>query len=166
MQTECNTGRFAFQPLGGREVVGAFDGGRITSDAGGLLLREVEQRTGIIRQFAACFVDHRDPELIEHTVEELVAQRVYALALGYEDLNDHDRLRLDPLLATLVGKEDPTGESRLRERDRGKPLAGKSTLNRLELMSIGASKPALNRRFKTSTSVLVRACYLPSDRHD
>lgn len=138
MTAECNTGRMTFQPLGRREVVGAFDGGTITSDAGGLLLREVEQRTGIIRQFAECFADHRDPELIEHAVEELVAQRVYALALGYEDLNDHDRLRLDPLLAMLVGKEDPAGENRRQERDRGKALAGKSTLNRLELTPVRA----------------------------
>ncbi|RPI30109.1 MAG: IS1380 family transposase [Hyphomicrobiaceae bacterium] len=138
MPTECNTDRLAFQPLGRREVVGAFDGGTITSDAGGLLLREVEQRTGILRQFAACFVDHRDPELVEHTVQELVSQRIYGLALGYEDLNDHDQLRRDPLLATLVGKEDPTGQDRTRTRDRGKPLAGKSTLNRLELTPVRA----------------------------
>ena len=76
--------------------------------------------------------------MIEHTVEELIAQRVYALALGYEDLNDHDDLRHDPLLATVVGKHDPTGETRRRQRDRGKPLAGKSTLNRLELTPVGA----------------------------
>jgi hypothetical protein len=114
-------------------VVGRFDGGAITSDGGGLLLREVEKRTGIIAQFAACFTDHRNPERIEHTVKELVAQRVYALALGYEDLNDHDPLRHDPLLAVLAEKADPSGESRARERDQGKALAGKSTLNRLEL---------------------------------
>ncbi len=133
MQTECTRREFAFHPLGRREVVGRFDGGTISSDAGGLLLREVERLTGIIRQLAACFTDYRDPELIEHSVLDLVAQRVYALALGYEDLNDHDNLRRDPLLATLVGKDDPTGEGRLRRRDLGKALAGKSTLNRLEL---------------------------------
>ena len=138
MRTECSTNRLAFQPLGRREVAAAFDGGTITSDAGGLLLREVEQRTGIIRQFAACFVDHRDADLIEHTVQELVAQRIYGLALGYEDLNDHDQLRRDPLLAMLVGKADPTGQERARERDKGKPLAGKSTLNRLELTPVRA----------------------------
>jgi len=93
----------------------------------------VERRTGIVRQFAACFTDHRDPELVEHQVQELVAQRVYGLALGYEDLNDHDELRVDPLFATLVGKKDPTGAQRVRARDVGKALAGKSTLNRLEL---------------------------------
>lgn len=98
-----------------------------------MLLREVEKRTGMVERFAACFQDSRDEERIEHTVKELVAQRLYALALGYEDLNDHEELRRDPLLAVLVEKEDPTGESRLRERDRGRALAGKSTLNRLEL---------------------------------
>jgi len=133
LPTQCNQESLQFHPLGGREVRGRFDGGAITSDAGGLLLREVEKRTGIIAQFAACFTDHRDPERLEHTVKELVAQRVYALALGYEDLNDHDQLRQDPLLAVLAEKADPSGESRVRERDQGKALAGKSTLNRLEL---------------------------------
>jgi len=98
----------------------------------------VETKTGILRRFAACFSDYRDPELVEHTVYELLAQRVFALALGYEDLNDHDTLRYDPLLAVLVGKLDPTGQDRRRERDRGKALAGKSTLNRLELTPVGA----------------------------
>ena len=133
MFTECNQESFEFHPLNGREVVGRFDGGTITTDAGGLLLREVEKRTGIIERFAACFRDHRAAEQVEHTVQELVAQRVYGLALGYEDLNDHEELRRDPLLAVLAEKPDPTGESRMRGRDRGKALAGKSTLNRLEL---------------------------------
>ena len=133
MLTQCNQESLEFHPLAGREVRGRFDGGEITTDAGGLLLREVEKRRGIIAQFAACFTDHRKAGRIEHGVEELVAQRVYGLALGYEDLNDHDEVRRDPLLAVLVEKPDPTGESRVRERDRGKALAGKSTLNRLEL---------------------------------
>lgn len=133
MPTECTQNSFAFHWENRREVVARFDGGVITSDGGGVLLREVEKRTGIAQQFAACFTDHRDPDLIEHPVEDLVAQRVYALALGYEDLNDHDELRRDPLLATLVGKVDPTGRTRSRARDAGKALAGKSTLNRLEL---------------------------------
>src|SRR2546426_8941253 len=133
MQTECTQVSFRFHPLSQREVVARFDGGSITSDGGGLLLREVERRTGILRQFASCFMDHRDPRFIEHRVLELVGQRVYGLALGYEDLNDHDELRRDPLLATLVGKRDPTGAHRVRDRDVGKALAGKSTLNRLEL---------------------------------
>ena len=133
MPTQCNQDSFEFHPLNQRHVVGRFDGGAITSDAGGLLLREVEKRTGILARFAACFRDHRVKEQVEHTVKELVAQRVYALALGYEDLNDHEQLRQDPLLAILAEKPDPTGEDRVRERDRGKALAGKSTLNRLEL---------------------------------
>jgi len=109
------------------------------------LLREVEKRTGILERFASCFRDHRDAERIEHTVKELVAQRVYGLALGYEDLNDHDQLRQDPLLAILAEKEDPTGESRVRERDQGKALAGKSTLNRLELTKAAVEE---NERYK------------------
>jgi hypothetical protein len=133
LRTQCNQKSFQFHPLNQRQVVGRFDGGTITSDAGGLLLREVEKRTGIIARFAACFQDHRKAEQVEHTVRELVAQRVYGLALGYEDLNDHEQLRQDPLLAILAEKADPTGEDRARERDRGKALAGKSTLNRLEL---------------------------------
>jgi hypothetical protein len=133
METQCTPTQLEFHALGQREVVGKFDGGTITSDAGGLLLREVEKRTGIVHRFSACFVDHRNPDLIEHTVEELVGQRVYGLALGYEDLNDHDELRSDPLLAVMIGKSDPEGKDRIHERDKGKAMAGKSTLNRLEL---------------------------------
>jgi len=151
VQTECNTDRFDFQPLEKRELVGIFDGGAITSDAGGLLLREVEAKMAIIARFADCFTDHRDPELIEHSVKHLIAQRVYGLALGYEDLNDHDQLRLDPLMGVLVGKQDPTGQDRVRQRDRGKALAGKSTLNRLELSPPRADR---NSRYKKITADL------------
>ena len=151
MQTECNTDRLGFQPLGKREIVGIFDGGNITSDAGGLLLREIERKTSVIKRFAQCFTDYRDPELVEHTVAELVAQRVYGIALGYEDLADHDQLRHDPLMAVLAGKLDPSGQDRVRERDRGKALAGKSTLNRLELSPPGANE---NSRYKKITADL------------
>ena len=96
MDTQCNPASLQFDSLFRREVRGQFDGGTITRDAGGLLLREVEQRTGIIAQFAAGFRAQRDPARIEHGVDELVAQRVYGLALGYEDLHDHDELRCDP----------------------------------------------------------------------
>jgi hypothetical protein len=137
--THCNPDTLLFQDLGSREVVARFDGGAITSDAGGLLLREVEHHFHFLRQFARCFTDHRDPDLIEHSVEALVKQRVFALCLGYEDLNDHDQLRHDPLLALLVGKHDPTGQDRPRQRDKGKALAGKSTLNRLELTPVRAN---------------------------
>ena len=139
METQCISPAFEFQPLGGRQITARFDGGTITSDAGGLLLREVEAACGLLGKLATCFVDHRDREKIEHTVEELLKQRVFALALGYEDLNDHDQLRADPLLAVLVGKPDPTGRERVDPRDRGKPLAGKSTLNRLELTPVRAN---------------------------
>src|SRR4030095_9872351 len=110
-----------------------YQGGTITSDAGGLLLKRVEQRTRIVARFAACFTDYRKADRIEHPLADLVAQRVYGLALGYEDLNDHDQLRCDPMLAVLLGKQDPQGQQRRRSQDRGKPLAGKSTLNRLQL---------------------------------
>jgi len=113
LKTDCNTKSVAFHPHFRRDVVGRFDGGSITSDGGGLLLREVEQRAKIIGQFATCFTDYRSPLLTEHTVEQLLAQRIYALALGYEDLNDHDELRNDPALAVLVGKRDPEGRDRL-----------------------------------------------------
>jgi hypothetical protein len=132
MATECTQKNFGFHPLKHREIRAQFDGGAITTEGGGLLLREVEKRIGMVRQFAACFRDYRNADLIEHTVEELVAQRVYGLALGYEDLNDHEELRKDPLLAVLVEKSDPVGEV----------LAGKSTLNRLELTPATASAKA------------------------
>ncbi len=148
MKTQCKPEALLFQTQNRRELVAHFDGGNICSDGGGLLLQQTERITGIIKRFAACFTDHRNADLIEHTVEELIAQRVYALALGYEDLNDHDELRNDPLLASLVGKNDPTGKDRLRNRDKGKALAGKSTLNRLELTPVGANK---NSRYKKIT---------------
>ncbi len=151
MTTECNPAYLDFPMLGPRQVLADFDGGAISSDGGALLLRQTEARIGILRQFAACFTDHRAPDLIEHSVEELLAQRVYGLALGYEDLNDHDDLRLDPLLATVVGKGDPTGKSRQRRRDRGKALAGKSTLNRLELTPIGADKDSRYKKIACRT---------------
>jgi hypothetical protein len=124
-------------------VVAAFDGGRVTTDAGGvLLLREVAAGTGLLRSFAECFTDHRNPDRIEHTVEELLTQRVLAQACGYEDLNDHDVLRDDVLLAAAAGKADVTGATRRRAQDRGHALAGKSTLNRLELTPADATAAA------------------------
>lgn len=125
--------RLVFADLGQRQVVGEFDGGSISSDGGAVLLSAVDKRARITERFSQCFTDHRNPDLIEHSVQELTAQRIYGIALGYEDLNDHDDLRRDPLLAVVVGKEDPTGTNRRREQDRGKALGGKSTLNRLEL---------------------------------
>jgi hypothetical protein len=121
------------QTWGGRQLVWRFDGGDIPSDGGALVLQKLEARTGIVRRFAACFTDYRDTQQIEHPLLDLITQRVFGLALGYEDLNDHDELRRDPMLAVALGKDDVKGEQRRRAQDRGKPLAGKSTLNRLEL---------------------------------
>jgi hypothetical protein len=137
--------QLTFQPLGNKKVEAKFDGGMITSDAGTLLLREIDKKYGILGLFSQCFTDHRDPRYIDHTVEELVSQRVYAISAGYEDVNDHDRLRNDSLLAMICGKEDPEGKSRKLERDKGKALAGKSTLNRLET---GGEEVASTERYK------------------
>ena len=139
MDTQCNPTQLEFHALGRREVVGHFDGGRITSDGGAVLLREVDQRIGLLDRLAECFADYRNPNSVEHSVRDLVAQRVYGLALGYEDLNDHDVLRKDSVLALLVGKQDLTGECRVREQDQDHPLAGSSTLNRLELSTPSAA---------------------------
>jgi hypothetical protein len=132
MATDCIPHQLEFQGLARRTVVASFDGGTLSSDGGVVLLGEVDRRLGLLERFAACFRDHRNPSQVEHSVKDLVRQRVLALALAYEDLNDHDELRADPLLATVVGKADPTGSDRRQKQDRGKPLAGKSTLNRLE----------------------------------
>src|SRR3954468_13348119 len=156
MTTECNSTYLDFPMLGSREVLADFDGGDISSYGGALLPRETERLTGIVRQFAACFTDHRNPDLTEHPVEHLLAQRVYGLALGYEDLNDHDDLRTDPLMAAVVGKDDPTGMARQRRRDRGKALAGKSTLNRLELTPAGADKDSRSKKITCNTHAVER----------
>ncbi len=115
MSTQCTRSKppiqLEFPRVGRRRLVASFEGGTITSNAGALLLRAVERCTDVCRRAAQCFQDYRDPSLIEHTVEDLVTQRVMAVALGYEDLNDHDTLRRDPLLAAVVGKADPTGEN-------------------------------------------------------
>jgi len=126
MPTECSADLFGFAPVGGRDVVAAFDGGPITSDAGGLLLGATDGAIGMMARFAACFHDDRNPDLIEHEVVTLVGQRVFGIALDYEDLNDHDALRRDPIMAVLAGKL-------AAKRVDCAPLAGKSTLNRLEL---------------------------------
>jgi hypothetical protein len=125
MTTECSQDSLDFGTVDGRRVVGAFDGGAITSDGGALLLGATDKAIRLIERFAACFSDARAPELIEHSLETLVGQRVFGLALGYEDLNDHDLLRHDPVMATLIGKLEA-------HRQDCAPLAGKSTLNRLE----------------------------------
>jgi len=121
--TQCNQSQFEFEAHFSRRVVAEFTGARLTTEGGALLLREVDRKIGLLRRVVSCFSDARDPQRIEHELSEMLVQRVYGLALGYEDLNDHEELRNDPLLGMLAGR-----------RDLGAPLAGKSTLNRLELM--------------------------------
>ena len=129
MRTECSADSFGFTPVAGREVIAAFDGGPISSDAGALLLGATDRAIRLMDRLASCFHDERRQELIEHEIVTLVGQRVYAIALGYEDLNDHDELRHDPLMAVLAGKL-------AARRKECAPVAGKSTLNRLELSKL------------------------------
>ncbi len=138
MRTQCSASSLGFARVESRAVVAAFDGGAITSDAGGLLLGATDRAIGLVDRLARCFTDHRSAGLIEHSVRTLVGQRVFGIALGYEDLNDHDELRHDPVLATLIGKLEA-------RREDCAPLAGKSTLNRLEL-----SRPEPSRYRKVS----------------
>jgi hypothetical protein len=136
--TDCDQQTFPFQDCGSKKVVADFSGGFLSSDGGAVLLREIEHRKKIVSQLTQCFTDYRAPWLIEHSIEELLMQRICGLALGYEDLNDHDSLRHDPLLALVCHKQDVLGSDRA-EHNQGKALAGKSTLNRLELSAGGAS---------------------------
>jgi len=138
MLTECNPELFEFAPVEGRQVVAAFDGGTITSDAGVLLLGGADRAIRLTERFASCFTDTRAAELVEHSVGTMVTQRVFGIALGYEDLIDHDELRHDPVLAVLAGKLEA-------KRSDCAALAGKSTLNRLEL-----SRPEPTRYHKIS----------------
>ena len=133
MTTECTSVKMNFQASNARKVEASFTGGYLSSEGGALLLREVEQRDGIIKRFSQCFVDERNPDSTEHTLEQLLTQRIMGLALGYQDLNDHDALCRDPLLALAAGKADIEGNDRRRASDRGTPLASRNTLNRLEL---------------------------------
>src|SRR5215831_5554767 len=133
MPTECSADLFEFASVEGRKVVAAFDAGPVTSDAGALLLGATDRAIGMMKRFASCFDDRRRPDLIEHEVATLVGQRVFGIALGYEDLNDHDELRHDPNKAVLAGKLEA-------RREDCAPVAGKSTLNRLELSRLQPSR--------------------------
>lgn len=125
MPTECDPALFEFVPVEGRVVMARFDGGAITSNAGALLLGATERAIGLVRRFAACFSGARSSERVEHKIAPLIGQRVFGIALGHEDLIDHDQLRHDPVLAVLAGKLQA-------RRSDCALLAGKSTLNRLE----------------------------------
>jgi len=133
MPTECSAAQFDFGTVDGRAVEAAFDAGLVTSDAGALLLGATDRAIGMMRRFAACFHDERRQDLIEHEVATLVGQRVFGIALGYEDVNDHDELRHDPLMAVLAGKLEA-------RREDCAPVAGKSTLNRLELSRLAPTR--------------------------
>ena len=146
MPTECRPDFFGFEPVEGRAVVAAFDAGAITSDAGALLLGATDRAIRMMDRLASCFHDVRCPELIEHEVATLVGQRVFGIALGYEDLNDHDELRHDPMLAVLAGELEA-------RREDCAPVAGKSTLNRLELSRLEPTR--------SFTSYYDCYCYLP-----
>ena len=106
--TECTQVQFPFEAHFSRQVVGRFDGSRLTTDGGGLLLRQADRKIGLLKRVAGCFTDARSPERVEHGLPEMLAQRIYGLALGYEDLNDHEELRHDPLLAVLAGQREIT----------------------------------------------------------
>jgi hypothetical protein len=131
--TGCEQGTLPFSDLGSRKVVVDFSGGTLSTDGGALLLRQTDRGLGLTRQLARCFVDTRDARWVDHSLEQLLAQRLYGLALGYEDLNDHQALRRDPLLAVACEKKDPQGDDRLIPAFRGVALASAPTLNRLEL---------------------------------
>ena len=143
--TECNGSQLAFEAHFSRQVVAEFSGEQLTTDGGGLLLRSVNRRIHLLARVASCFHDGRDPRRIEHELLVLLGQRIYGLALGYEDLNDHEQLRHDPLLAVLAGQ---------RELDR--PLAGKSTLNRMELVPQGGAEGQRYHKISYSAEALDR----------
>src|ERR1019366_4792792 len=124
---------FFFDDLGTRQVQADFSGGSLSSDGGVLLLRQVDANLGLTQALAQCFADQRQQVFVDHSVRQLLTQRIFGLALGYEDVNDHAQLRRDPLLATACDKKDPLGEDRFNPNHRGLALAGPSTLNRLEL---------------------------------
>ena len=141
MLLQSGENQLEFQGLGCRKVVAQFDGGTISSDGGSLLLREVDLRSAVLDRFATCFDDLRNRSYVEHSVRQLVSQRIYGLCLGYEDINDHEQLRYDPLFAAVCQQSDVEGGRRRRDSDVGQALAGKSTLQRLESTPREANKP-------------------------
>ena len=151
--TECNQSSFGFEALGRREIVSRFDGGTISSDGGALLLRQTDKRLNLLPRLAGCFLDGRNQNLVEHPVQQMLSQRVYGLALGYEDINDHEQLRKDPVFGILAGRET------LEE-----PLAGKSTLNRMELGTGSADRYKKITYWKDSLDELMVKVFLES--HD
>jgi hypothetical protein len=145
MPTECIQAELELGRSGGRKLVGAFDGGAITSNGGAVLLSAADKRIGLGKRLAGCFIDHRSADHVEHTLVHLLRQRIFGIALGHEDLIDHDALRFDPALTAVLDKPDGR-------------LAGKSTLNRLEHAGkIGQDRRPDSRRVSSPTSITVRA---------
>ena len=142
-KTDCKDQPLLFQDLGSRQVVADFSGGTLSSDGGVLLLRQVDVNLGLTQALAQCFGDERQQVFVDHSVRQLLAQRIYGLALGYEDLNDHAQLRRDPLLAAACEKNDPLGEDRFNPSHRGLALAGPPR-------SIGWSCPTTGTAVATS----------------
>src|SRR5712664_1251566 len=141
--TECNQSAFPFEAHFSRQVVARFDGAQTSTEGGVLLLRQADHKIELLKRVASCFIDARDPQRVAHGLSEMLAQRIYGLALGYEDLNDHEELRRDPLLAVVAGK-----------REMAEPLAGKSTLNRLELTPSGSPLPERYHKISYSPAAI------------
>src|ERR1700694_2030998 len=152
--TECNQSGFGFEACGSREIVARFDGGTISSDGGAFLLRQTDQRLNLLRRLAACFLDGRNQEQVEHSILEMLSQRIYGLALGYEDINDHEQLRKDPVFGILAGRKE------LEE-----PLAGKSTLNRMELGAGTKDRYKKITFWKEAIDELLVKVFLESHQH-
>src|ERR1700674_5310895 len=152
--TECNQSSFEFEASGRREIVARFDGGTISSDGGALLLRQTDQRLNLLPRLAACFLDGRNQEQVEHSILEMLSQRIYGLALGYEDINDHEQLRKDPVFGILAGRKE------LEE-----PLAGKSTLNRMELGAGTKDRYKKITFWKEAIDELLVKVFLESHQH-
>ena len=156
MPTECNPTLFEFAPVAGRAVVAAFDGGRITSDAGSLLLGATDRAIRLVDRFAACFTDRRCSELIEHEVSTLIGQRVFGIALGYEDLNDHDQLRHDPMMAILAGKL----EARRAEAAKNVPTDALRQYDRMSIKYPGDAMAALECHEDDHETISCGACFI------
>lgn len=150
--TECSQSSFGFEALGAREIVARFDGGAISSDGGALLLRQTDRRLNLLARLAECFLDGRNQEQVEHSILEMLSQRIYGLALGYEDVNDHEQLRRDPVFGVLAGREELEA-----------PLAGKSTLNRMELGAGGKDRYKKITFWKEAIDELLVKVFLESN---
>ena len=154
--TNCPVPPVEFSKIGKRKIIAEFDGGRMSSNAGALALREVEERCQLLNRIAECFSDYRGPSRVEHSLKRLLGQRTFGLCMGYEDLNDRDRLQDDPILCLAFGCEDIEGVERMRDRDKGHPLISSNTLNRLELSVGGTAEKDRYKRMAASMKKLYK----------